>query len=103
MAARLAAGARAASLLPPPLRNQRAQAARAWFASLALPTALEGPIGRVIAASVRAAGPELTSANGRAGVPELAAALRALLTAAARYLDGGSKRELEHLIRALKE
>jgi hypothetical protein len=103
MAARLAVAASPASLLPPPLRTQRAQAARAWFASLALPAALEAPIGRVIAASVRAAGSDLASTPGRAGTPELAPALRALLTAAARYLDGGSKRELEHLIRALKD
>lgn len=91
MAARLAMAALPANPVPVEVRAVRAQAARGWFASLALPTAIQTPIDRVIAASARD------------GLADLAAAMRAVASAAARYIDAASKRELDQLIKALKE
>ncbi|HET7563476.1 MAG TPA: hypothetical protein VFJ96_00680 [Gemmatimonadaceae bacterium] len=91
MAARLAAAALPDHALPVEARATRARPARTWFASLALPDAVQTAAERLVAASAR-------DARG-----EMATALRGVATVAGRYLDAGSKRELEQLIKALKD
>lgn len=91
MSARLAAAALPDHALPTDVRVTRARAARTWFASLALPSAVQTAVERLVAAS------------GRESQGELGAALRGVATAAARYLDAASKRELEQVIKALKD
>jgi len=86
--ARLAVG-----LLPPDElaadeRQARAQGARVWLASLALPAALRVPLARSIDASAVGAAP-------------MATALRGLASAASSHLDGGAALEVDRLVRRL--
>lgn len=74
--------------LPAEERQARAQGARVWLASLALPAPLRVPLARSIDASAAGAGP-------------MATALRGLAAAAAGYLDGGAALEVDRLVRRL--
>lgn len=71
-------------------RAARANAAKVWLASLALPAATRGAFARVI---------ESTAAP----ASNAAVALRALIGAASGHLDGPSVAELERLARMLSE
>ncbi len=80
-------------LLPPEVlpveeRQARAQGARVWLASLALPAALRVPLARSIDASA-------------AGAAPMATALRGLASAASGYLDGSAALEVDRLVRRL--
>ena len=77
------------ALLSAPIRAARAAGASRWFASLALPSQLRAPLGRVAAASAR------ESAS------ELAEALGAVIAAARKHLDEGSVAELEGVVRRI--
>jgi hypothetical protein len=88
-AARLASGAAPPDPLPQPVRARRAAAARAWFASLTLQTALRTPINRVVDATIND------------DPKALAAALAALIETAAPYLDAPAQQELRALSRAV--
>ncbi|MEP7067366.1 MAG: hypothetical protein ABI889_15130 [Gemmatimonadota bacterium] len=73
-----------------PVRAARAVGASRWFASLALPTALRGPLVRVATASAR------DSAS------ELADALTAVIAAARKHLDPPSVAELDGVVQRLE-
>jgi hypothetical protein len=90
MAARLSTPM-AGESLPGPVRAARATGASRWFASLALPSGLRAPLGRVAAASAR------ESAS------DLAEALGAVIAAARKHLDSASLGELEGVVRGLAE
>jgi hypothetical protein len=89
VAARLALGAAGPSALAEHIRRLRAQGARTWFSTLALP-----PVAR--AACVRVAD---ASAGMEPGT--VAAAFDAVLEVAAGILDGSSRAELQELARSL--
>jgi hypothetical protein len=87
--ARLAAG-----LLPPytlttELRGKRAAACRSWLASQAVPAAVRGHLLAAV---------ESTASSERGAI---AAAVRALKTHAAKYLDGGAAQELDSIAEQL--
>jgi hypothetical protein len=90
MAARLAAGAAPPHALPQHIRARRAAGARAWFASLALQSALRAPINRLI---------DATAGEDRA---TLSSALAALIEIAAPYLDTAAQAELRVLSRTIE-
>lgn len=71
-------------------RAVRATAARAWFASLALPAGLRTPLDRLCGTAVE-------GDRERAG-----AALASVLAAAKRHLDAASVAELERVVQALQ-
>ena len=90
MAARLAAG-----LLPPhpldvALRAARAQAARPWLATLALPAVLRVPFARLV------------DATGQPDAGGVVTALERVQAGIAEHLDAASRTELEQLARALR-
>lgn len=86
--ARLALGLLGPAPLPTGVREQRAQAARVWLASVALPSTTRVPIARGIEATV--SGPQAT-----------ATALRAVLAATSGWLDAGAVQELATLSQRL--
>ena len=86
--ARLASGATGGDAFASPDRAARANAAKVWLASVALPAPIRVPFARCIDAT-----PGSASA--------IAASLRALVAAATTYLDGSSIEELERLARQL--
>jgi hypothetical protein len=88
MAAKLSAPGLDAPL-PPPVRAARAAGASRWFASLALPTTLRAPLGRVATASARES------------ATELAEALNAVIAAARKHLDEPSLAELDGVVQRL--
>jgi hypothetical protein len=90
VAARLADSAPLSATLPASARTARATAARAWFASLALPAALRAPLDRLCGVAAEGDGE-------RAG-----AALASVLAAAKRQLGPASVAELERVVRALQ-
>jgi hypothetical protein len=90
MAGRLAASAPASAALAPTAHAARATAARAWFASLALPAGLRAPLDRLCGAAVE-------GNSARAG-----AALTSVIAVARRHLDSASTAELERLAQALQ-
>ena len=75
--------------LPPPVRAARAAGASRWFASLALPTPLRAPLGRVASASVSESASELVDA------------LNAVIAAARKHLDEPSVAELDGVVQRL--
>jgi hypothetical protein len=85
MAAHLVAGTLPAAGLDSELRAGRARMARAWLAAVALPAPTRAPFARVI------------EATGRADTAAVRPALRAMIDAAARYLDPRARRELDTL------
>jgi hypothetical protein len=72
-----------------PARAARATSAKSWLGTLALPSAVRGPLTRCIQSSVEVA----TTVLGRE--------VSALSAAAASYLDAGSRAELDALAAAL--
>ena len=91
VSARLAAAALPPDALPLALREARAQAARAWLASIAL------------GAGVRAVFLRVVEASGGDDCAAMADALGRIREAAARQLDAPSLGEIASLERALRE
>jgi len=89
LAARLADDARSADGLPQPERAERAHAARAWLAGMALPANLRVPFARLLDAT----------AGER---PALSAALDGVIALAGEYLDPPARSELGQLAQALR-
>jgi hypothetical protein len=71
-------------------RAARCTGAKGWVGTLALPTALKGPLQRCL---------ESSAAGGRSAMGR---ELAALATAAASYLDASSRAELDALATSLK-
>ena len=90
MAARLALGATGAHALPGSVRAERASAARAWLASLALPAALRAPFARVA---------ECSAQDDRAALLE---AFVSVIEAVQPQLDPASRTELREVARSLE-
>lgn len=88
LVARLADDCRASRELPPATRMTRANAARTWLASVALPAAVRSTLTRLIEAT-------------EGEIAGVATALAAVIVATAQYLDDGARMELERLGRAL--
>jgi hypothetical protein len=89
VAARLAAAALLPVPLPPEARTARATGARAWLAAVAVPAPARGPLVRVI------------DASGRDDRAALGAAVRTLIDAIGRCLDGAARREMDALVKEL--
>jgi hypothetical protein len=89
--ARLVSAVVPPNALSAPVRAARANAARQWLSTLALPAALRAPFSRLA---------EATSGADRA---VQRTALRAVIDAAAPVLDGHSRAELEKLYEELHE
>jgi len=87
--ARLAAGARGPAALPPPLRAERALAARHWLGALTL------------AAPVRTAILQLLDASVLGQPAALASALANVTAVTAPHLDAKARSELDRLSRSL--
>lgn len=90
LAARMAAAAPDAAALPAAARRERVASARAWLATVALPTALRTPLARLAELSVRA------------DAAAIAAALASVLAAARRQLPAGCVAEMEELLHKLR-
>jgi hypothetical protein len=91
VAARLSHDAldRGAGAIPPSLRRARAQGARTWLGSLAVPAGVRGPVGKLIDAT---AGEDLTALRG---------CLAAVITVTAPHLDRASRSELERFAQTI--
>ena len=89
LAARLVAGALPPAPLPQGIRITRANGARAWVASLALPAALRQTFVRLL---------DATTSVDRDG---LETALRAVIDVTAPQLDGAAVAELREVMRIL--
>ncbi|HLA90221.1 MAG TPA: hypothetical protein VJL28_07325 [Gemmatimonadaceae bacterium] len=85
VAARLAAGATPPALLAPPARAARAEAARLWLTSIALPAAVRGALLR------------LADASGTDDLRAIAVALARVTEVTAPHLDRGARSELDRL------
>lgn len=90
VACRLASAMVRGHTLPGTVRLARAAAARSWLASLNLPAAARGPLGKVIEAS----GGESPQTAG--------AALRKVTDVTAQMLDTAARSELTHLAEQLE-
>lgn len=91
LAARLVVGALPPLPLPQTVRITRANGARAWFSSLALPAALRQSLARLVDAT--------TSVDGDG----LEAALRAVIELSAPALDAGAIAELRDIMRVVAQ
>jgi hypothetical protein len=89
LAARLVVGALPPQPLPQGVRITRANGARAWFAALALPTALRQSLARLV---------DATTSVDRDG---LEPALRAVIDVSTPQLDQHAIAELRDVVRAL--
>ena len=89
LAARLTDDARGGDGLAEPGRAERAHAARAWLAGMALPANLRAPFVRLLDAT---AGEK----------PALSAALDGVISLVAEYLDPPARTELGQLAQALR-
>lgn len=90
MAARLANGSTREFNLTAEERSARANGARVWLSSIALPSTLRNPIAKCIESTT--------------GSPQsVASAVRALLNAVSQHLDQPSVLELEKLVRRLSD
>lgn len=90
LVARLAAALLPPDALPTEARAERAQAARTWLSSLALPAGVKPALVRVL------------EATGGESTASLASALERAIEAARKTLDAASAAELAALVRALK-
>ena len=88
--ARLTAGATGSGALAPDIRAGRAEAARAWLGTIAVPAVTKIAVTRLI---------ELTARNDSAA---LAAALTTVTDVTAPYLDRAARSELDELAAALR-
>jgi hypothetical protein len=88
LAARLAHDTLTARVLVQPVRAERANGARHWLSSLALPPAVKQPLARLVDATAGES-------------PAVAAALRTVIAVTASFLDSGARSELDHLATAL--
>jgi len=91
LAARLVVGALPPLPLPQTVRITRANGARTWYASLALPAALRQSLARLVDAT--------TSVDGDG----LEAALRAVIDLSTPALDAGAIAELRDIMRAVAQ
>jgi hypothetical protein len=89
VAARLAASAHGPAAIPPPLRTERATAARHWIGALTL------------TAPVRSAVTQLLDASATGDPAILAAALAKVTDVTAPHLDRKARSELDHLARTI--
>lgn len=89
LAARLVVGALPPQPLPQGVRIARANGARAWFAALALPTALRQSLARLV---------DATTSVDRDG---LEPALRAVIDVSAPQLDHSAIGELREVVKSL--
>jgi hypothetical protein len=89
LAARLAHGVLDESGLTAELRVERAENARSWLSTIAIPAPIRLPLGRLFE----------SSAGDAAGVSQ---ALRAVIAVTAQTLDRGARLELEKLAETLE-